>query len=1061
MRILPALLFLGVSAAAPALATNDPLFAEQTNLHAVGIDAVGAWAVTRGHGAVICVLDDGIDYLHEEVRNRIALNPTEFPAWITAGADGVLGLEDFDAATTDIAGNTFVLDPALLTVADLLLHFRNGIDDDGDGFVDNLAGWDFDDDDDDAYDLWQNGHGSGRAGILVAEADNGVGLAGIAPEARLLPVRVGDSILHTNDTLARAAVYCADHGADSINMSLGATGRSAFLEAAFRYARDRGVVSAAASGNESHYHHEFPAVIDSVYAVGSVIEAASREGMYTEKNNTTDYGAHLMFAAPTDTWTMRPFEDRTGTRREGGTSSATPHLAATAALVHAAARRHGTPLGADEVFQVLRMTATDIRGTKWGAVPGWDPFTGYGRIDAAAAVRAVVEGKIPPVADLEFPAWFHVVDPVRTPTLTLRGRVAGRNGHALAWRAEWGSGIPPATWNRIADGRSATALDGDLPGAVVETAKLLPPPQVDPLSEIGNPQSHSITVRLVVTDQTTGLEGEDRLTFFVHRDPDTRPGFPLDFDSSFEGSLLAVDLDGDGKDEIVAADSAGIVRALNGDGSVRWSYALPAFDGAGLPAELRDLPRGMPILGAPAAGDLDGDGRTEVVVPGLLGEVHALRADGTAFWTAPARTGLSRYPGEEKTRARLYGPAVLADLDDDGTLEVIAGAQDQQLYVWNADGRPRPGFPVHLSDEWTQDDAASGAERPKPAASAPAVGDVNGDGQVDIVIGTNEIRRGVIGYLYAVDGRGNAAPGGPFVGNRAMPTIVAPFGLPILGEGISGGVTVVDLDGDGALEIIAGGFGGIGAIWSGTSDVRLLARNQAEFARGNNTDEPLLAGWTNSLASVGDIDGDGVPEIFAAGMGLGELVANTLAEKMADGRVPEVDHLVTGWSADGKFLPYYPRRIEGWAMVTNPLIGDVDGDGRPEVIAGSSGYYVHAYRADGKDSAGWPKFTGSWLIATPVLADLDGDGRATLVQATRNGQIFAWQTKGRMADAQWPQYARTAARDGAHGMTFAPRAAPPTVRAGCRSATAEMPALLLLLALSAVRILGKRASRRA
>ena len=87
--------------------------------------------------------------------------------------------------------------------------------------------------------------------MLGAATDNGNGIAGVAPGARILPIRTADNILHQGSRLAEGIVWAADHGADVISMSLGAESRSAALDRAVAYAHRKGVVLVAAIGNES------------------------------------------------------------------------------------------------------------------------------------------------------------------------------------------------------------------------------------------------------------------------------------------------------------------------------------------------------------------------------------------------------------------------------------------------------------------------------------------------------------------------------------------------------------------------------------------------------------------------------------------------------------------------------------------------------------------------------------------------------------------------------------------------------------------------------------------
>src|SRR5439155_15255579 len=100
-----------------------------------------------------------------------------------------------------------------------------------------IHGWNFYDDNPDPMDYY--GHGTGRAGLAAAEANNSAGMTGASPESLLMAVKVGDTYVVHSENLAQGVVYAADHGADVINTSLGATGNSKLLRAAATYAYSR------------------------------------------------------------------------------------------------------------------------------------------------------------------------------------------------------------------------------------------------------------------------------------------------------------------------------------------------------------------------------------------------------------------------------------------------------------------------------------------------------------------------------------------------------------------------------------------------------------------------------------------------------------------------------------------------------------------------------------------------------------------------------------------------------------------------------------------------------
>ena len=143
----------------------------------------------------------------------------------------------------------------------------NGIDDEGNGFVDDVHGWDFADNDNEVLDDY--GHGTHVAGIVAARIDNGIGIAGLAGRATIMPVDVFGGGIGTYEDLIRAIVYATDNGAQVINMSLGASSYSLGEEAAVDYAYAHGVVVVAAAGNSGLTEVHYPAAHANVIAVAA------------------------------------------------------------------------------------------------------------------------------------------------------------------------------------------------------------------------------------------------------------------------------------------------------------------------------------------------------------------------------------------------------------------------------------------------------------------------------------------------------------------------------------------------------------------------------------------------------------------------------------------------------------------------------------------------------------------------------------------------------------------------------------------------------------------------
>lgn len=237
----------------------------------------------RGQGVTVAIIDTGIDLDHPDLVSQLFVNPGE------------------------IAGN--------------------GIDDDGNGFIDDVSGYDFVDRDNVADDV--NGHGTHVSGI-VAASDDGRGVTGIAPDARIVPIRVlGDDGSGSSFDVAAGIRYAADLGINIINLSLGG-GFSTVIDAAIQYATSLGSLVVAAAGNESAAAPGFPARFsannDSVISVG----ASDSSGRIAGFSNSVGRSGAVQIDAPGVGIVSTAVGG--GYRRLSGTSMAAPHVAAVAAL---------------------------------------------------------------------------------------------------------------------------------------------------------------------------------------------------------------------------------------------------------------------------------------------------------------------------------------------------------------------------------------------------------------------------------------------------------------------------------------------------------------------------------------------------------------------------------------------------------------------------------------------------------------------------------------------------------------------------------------------------------
>ncbi|NLH49070.1 MAG: hypothetical protein GX444_10755 [Myxococcales bacterium] len=1015
-----------------------------------GVSVTSAWKMTKGDpSTLIVVVDDGLeDFTNVEIADNVFFNRGELSQprngetpcadWDCDG-NGRFNARDYenDAAVEDANANGR-LDPE-----DVFAAFEDGVDNDDNGFVDDISGWDFFRNVNRPYgvDEFPEGtHGGGIGEDACAVGDNGHGRAGTCPNCSVMWVRVGDAVVTELNLMSTGLDYARSMGADIVAIANGGVNYNEAAQQAFLDAYNDGLFIVAASGDELGFQHIYPAAGEGAYSIKAVLPFPPVDLFgpinlsliaFTE-SYCTNYGA-----AVETSWSS-----------DQCTSTAVGNAAGALGLLVSWAREQGYELTPKEIRQIANMTSDDIKSNCFsfnlgGCKKGFEQNFGYGRANMKSALQTVgdelfgLTERIPPEVEITSPRWWETYNPLERSTVAVEGTINAR-GRAYEYEVQVGLGVEPDDneFETVATGDGTAPTEGLL--ATVDPMQFVTAAWLRRTPEKSNDFTVTLRVRAWWQDGADKIYGEARKAIAWHTDDNAKtgllPGFPMEIGASGESSAVLYDLDGDldGALEIVMATSVPSVDVFKRDSaSGLYDYA------PGFPVDL-PLDRLWPdsVIASTAVGPLFGDGVPYIVVATWYGRIYVVHPDGNNHAGGPFLAGFPVSADDPDNSTPLsYGHGnaflaspVLADLDLDGILEIIAASGDQKAYAWkpvdeNSDGLAdlQPGWPVPLDSTEAaglvdpnkiceSDGPAQVLGTPVAAILDPNHTNPDISGHPSVIVATTETcNEGLLptSRVYAIYWNGLENSDGPFLPDWPAEPL-APLGdsLPIPPLTIGSTSSPAAIWQDGRLLVGVGAFFWIPQMiyWDGYDLTLKHLRSKINLG-------------ASAAGAFGKFDDSGTPWYFFPSVGF---------LQGGNGHFYLEAFNVLGWRLDtpmGK--PGIVMHLEDINFFINPVIADLDNDDLNEVIAGSGGYLIHAQNNQQQEPATWPKFTHGWMTGSPAIADLDNDGRLEVIAFTHDGQLYGWRTQGNACktdktNGEWPRYHHDPFNSGFYGLDAVP-----------------------------------------
>jgi len=818
---------------------NDPMIAQQY-AHIV-MRSFEAWDYTMGsHDVLVAITDSGVKWNHPDLRANIWVNPAE-SAGMTI---------NWDAGT--ISGG-------------------NGVDaGEGGGKIDDLVGWDFygtngsNPDNNPYQDFSANDHGTHVSGCAAAVGNNGIGVAGSAPNVSILCCK-GASNTSPSGGIAFAydqIKYASEVGAHIINASWGSVGTGAYPNQIVNYATALGSLVVAAAGNENTEHNasyqDYPSDCTAAMCV-----AATAPG--DVKASFSDYGAPIDICAPGQA-ILSTIIGGTDYAAYDGTSMASPVAAGVAALV----KSMHPALSPANLMARLMTTADNIDALN----PTYAGKLGAGRINA---FTATMYDKIP----------YMVIEDYTLTEVAGDGDGVANPGDDVTMKIALSNRLDPISGLGWLTAENVTVkMRCHYPGVTIIDSLATFGTMFAGTTLLNNTQPFKFRTISALPSEPIPFE------FFVTANLDAaypynktiprsiplslaQAGWPYSIGGAMNTSPIIIDLDNSGQKEIIFAGAGGNINAVRKDGTTNYP---------GFPVQTSST-----VIGSMAMGNLNTDNNNEFVACLQNNNIMCINDLGETKWSVAAGGTLRNGP-------------VIAHPNAATANKVIAITQNGILNVLNGDGTPFTNFPVTISGAYL---------------GSPAIGDMDGDGNMDIIVMSLTGALNVIGLTTGQS--------------------LAGFPVTLTGGGSQNAVTIANLDADTQPEILITSSNG-GYLYAINHDGSVL------FQKNIGTQ-------IKTSPVVADVNNDGTKEIIVIANN-GSIYVMTL---------------------DGTNFPNTPISIET-AVECTPVVARFDGGYNAGIIFGDANGKLHSVRIDGTESPNFPITLGGNVKISAAITDLDGDG---------------------------------------------------------------------------------------